>query len=138
MLAAAARTGNFGMRAWAGGSFLTLDEIDEDVGEDTATFEIHLHLYDDLAKNDDEVSFSGHAVWAKTQGQSNRRQFSIKATRHNARWVAEAEEGEEQINADPAKNPDSKVKIIGAIETLRGMVADVLNDDAGIEEEEED
>lgn len=113
------------------GEFLAPPAIMEDYDEDTYKFEMHYHQYSgELEKNEDEVSLSGHGVWAKKDGKSRRQKYAITSKKTDGGyWYVDGSSalGDEDLGFEENKNPDAKGKLLGAFDDLKSLVGDTMN-----------
>src|SRR5216683_4036672 len=70
--------------AMKNGEFLSFEK------DDVTRYAVHVHFYtQDLVLNDDDVTITGHAIWAKSKAGWWRQQLTLTAQNHGKRWTAE-------------------------------------------------
>lgn len=115
------------------GEFLAPPEITDDYDEDTYQYEMHYHQYSgELEKSDDEVSISGHGVWAKSDNKSRRQKYNITSKKNGGgHWYIDESSalGDQELGFEADKNPDAKGKLLGAFGALKEIFKDTMNSD---------
>lgn len=122
------------------GEFLVPGEVTEDYDEDTYQNEIHYHQYSAIVAQDDEVSISGHGVWAKKDGESRRQLYAMtsKKDNHGVWYIDSGALGDEELGFAENKNPDAKGKLLGAFDEFKTIFKDTMNanDDSDTDSDE--
>jgi hypothetical protein len=118
----------YGLHAWED-EFLAA-ENDGPAG--IRTYAVHVHLYP-AAVAEDSVTLTGHAIWNKNGGRCQQA-ITVTAALNGDRWGAQLNLGAETIEV-PNANPALKAELYErVVQELPDILADVLNEDAVLEE----